>query len=116
LKTVECLYLTKGKRKRAKDFVNSLDPWTRRKFFNKIELLEEFGHKLPYPHAKYVRDGIFELRFAGKEGKIRVLYFFFHNDKAIFIDEFIKKTQKLPKKILEKAVKDKKMFLKRSEV
>ena len=37
-------------------------------------LLEEFGHKLPEPHAKYLKDGIFELRFSGKEGKIRVLY------------------------------------------
>jgi len=111
LKIVECCYLVKGKRKPAKEFIYSLGFWTQRKFFDKKDLLEEFGHKLPEPHAKYLKDGIFELRFSGKEGKIRVLYFFFHENKAIFTNGFIKKTQKTPKQQLKLAIKDKKNFL-----
>jgi len=111
LKTVECRYLVKGKRKPAKEFIDSLDFWTQRKFFDKKDILEEFGHRLPEPHAKYLKDGIFELRFSGKEGKIRVLYFFFHADTAIFTNGFIKKTKKIPKQQLELAVKARKSFL-----
>ena len=108
---MECLYLVKGKRKPAKEFIDSLDYWTQRKFFGKKELLEAYGHKLPQPHAKYIKDGIFELRLEGKEGQIRVLYFFFHQDKAIFTNGFIKKTKKTPKNPLEVAIRDRKMFL-----
>jgi len=111
LKRVECLYFKLGKRKPAQEFIDSLDYWTQRGFFNKKDLLEEFGHKLPGPHAKYIKDGIFELRFTGTEGRIRVLYFFYHQDKAILTNGFIKKTQKIPKGPLEIAVKYKKMFL-----
>ncbi len=89
--------------------------WTQRKFFDKKDLLEEFGHKLPEPHAKYLKDGIFELRFSGREGKIRVLYFFFHKTKAIFINGFIKRTQKIPKQQLKLAIKDRNNFLKNIE-
>lgn len=115
MKVVECSYLVKGKRKPAKEFIDSLDLWTQRKFFDKKDLLEEFGHRLPEPHAKYLTDGIFELRFSGKEGKIRVLYFFFHKNKAIFTNGFIKKTQKTPKQQLRLAIKDRKSFLEKYE-
>lgn len=111
MKAVECSYLVKGKRKPAKEFIDSLDFWTQRRFFDKKDLLEEFGHKLPEPHAKYLKDGIFELRFSGKEGKIRILYFFFHKNTAVFTDGFIKKTQKIPKRLLKVAIKDRKKFL-----
>ena len=115
MKQVECYYLIKNKRQPAKEFINSLDYWTQRKFFSKRELLEAYGHKLPEPHAKYIKDGMFELRFKGKEGQIRVLYFFFHQDKAIFTNGFIKKTQKTPKHPLEIAIKDRKLFLKQKK-
>jgi len=111
LNITEFCYLTKGKRKPAKEFIESLDQWTQRKFFDKKELLEAFGHKLPEPHAKYLKDGIFELRFTGKEGRIRVLYFFFHANRAILTNGFVKKTGKTPNRQLETAIKDRKKFL-----
>ncbi len=80
----------------VKEFVDSLDPKTQRKFFFVVELLKEFGHKLSEPHAKYIDDDIFELRFTGREGAVRVLYFFFHHDKAIFTNGFLKKSNKTP--------------------
>jgi len=74
-------------------------------------LLEEFRHKLPQPHAKYAGDDIFELRFTGKEGGIRILYFFFHRDQVILTNGFIKKTDKLPQREKEVAIERRKLFL-----
>ena len=68
---------------------------------------------MPQPHAKYIGDEIFELRFKGQEGQIRVLYFFFHQDKAIFTNGFIKKSAKLPEKEKVLAIERKKAFLER---
>ncbi len=76
-----------------------------------VKLLEEFGHKLPEPHAKYIGDEIFELRFKGREGAIRVLYFFFHGDKAILTNGFVKKSNKTPGREKLTAIERRKIFL-----
>lgn len=109
---VTCYYFTSESGKSpARDFIDSLDPKSQRKFFFVKSLLEEFGHKLPEPHAKYLGDSIFELRFAGREGTLRVLYFFFHQDKAILTNGFIKKTNKTPEGEKRLALERKKKFL-----
>ena len=111
---VACQYFcSDAGRSHVKEFIDSLDFRTQRKFFFVRALLEEFGHKLPQPHAKYIGDEIFELRFRGREGNIRVLYFFFHQDKAIFTNGFIKKTSKMPKNEKELAIERRKAFLSR---
>ena len=112
MKLVTCYYLEKSGRKPAEDFINDLDYKTQRKFFAKKALLEEFGHMLPEPHAKYIGDSIFELRFKGAEGAIRVLYFFFHKNAAIFTNGFIKKSNKTPKQKIAIAINSRKAFLK----
>jgi hypothetical protein len=56
-----------------KEFIDSLNLRTQQKFFSVVELLEEFGHQLPQPHAKYIGDEIFELRFKGQEGFVESL-------------------------------------------
>ena len=111
---MECCYLTKGKRTPALKFINSLDPWTQRKFFSGRDLLEKFGLKLPSSHKRYVRDGIYELKFKGAEGQIRLLFFFYKN-KAIFTNGFIKKTKRTPKNPLKVAIKDKNNFLEKQK-
>ena len=89
-------YLTEAGKSPAEDFIKSLDPRTRRKFYYVKSLLEAFGHRLPYPHAKYIGDDIFELRFHGPEGHIRTLYFFFSENMAILTNGFVKKSNKTP--------------------
>ncbi len=96
-----------------REFIGSLSYKTQRKFFFVRELLEEFGHRLPQPHAKYIGDEIFELRFKGQEGAIRILYFFFHQDKAVFTNGFIKKMAKTPKTEKALAIQRRTDFLKR---
>jgi len=112
VKRVACYYFyTESNRSPAKEFIDSLDPRSQRKFFFKKELLEAFGHRLPEPHAKYVGDEIFELRFKGPEGQIRILYFFYHQDKAIFTNGFVKKRAKLPANEKAIALQRRQMFL-----
>lgn len=104
-------FCTESGKSQVKDFIDVLDGTTQRKFFFVKGLLEEFGHKLSQPHAKYIGDDIFELRFTGKEGNIRILYFFFHRDKVIFTNGFVKKTSKLPQREKDVAVERRRLFL-----
>ena len=104
-------YITESGKSPVRDFIDSLDSGSQRKFFFVKRLLEEFGHRLPQPHAKYIDDEIFELRFKSQEGHIRVLYFFFHQDKVIFTNGFIKKSAKTPQKEKILAVERRRLFL-----
>ena len=114
-KVTSFYYVTESDKSPVKDFIDSLDFKTQLKFFYVKALLEEFGHRLPEPHAKYIGDEIFELRFKGQEGHVRVLYFFFHQDKVIFTNGFIKKSNRIPKRQKALAVERKKAFLERQE-
>ena len=108
-------YLTGSGKSPVKEFIDSLDFKSQRKFFFVKELLEEFGHKLPFPHAKYIGDSIFELRFKGHEGAVRVLYFFYHEDRVIFTNGFIKKVNKTPKNEINIAIERRTNFLNRQK-
>lgn len=111
---ISCYYYLAGEGKSpVREFIDSLDFKTRRKFFFVKELLEEFGHRLPYPHARYIRNSIFELRFKGHEGSMRILYFFFLQDKVIFTNGFIKKTAKTPQSEIDAAIHRRNEFLER---
>ena len=107
-----CFYFTAESGKSpVEEFIDFLDYKTQRKFFFKKGLLEEFGQRLLYPHAKYIGDDIYELRFEGQEGAIRVLYFFFYRSEVIFTNGFIKKSNKTPVKEKKLAQERRKAFL-----
>ncbi|MBI2167581.1 MAG: type II toxin-antitoxin system RelE/ParE family toxin [Candidatus Omnitrophica bacterium] len=107
---VVCHYFSTGSgRLPVEEFIDSLDMRTRLKFFYVRRLLEEFGHRLPMPHAKRLGEGVFELRFSGREGAIRVLYFF-DRGKAVLTNGFIKKKNKTPKTEIETAVQRRKLY------
>lgn len=103
-------YTTELGKSPVEEFIDSLDSKTQTKFFFKKGLLEEFGPRLPQPHAKHIGNGIYELRFEGKEGAIRVLYFFHKND-IIFTNGFKKKTTKIPQREKALAIERRKLFL-----
>ena len=114
-KIISYYYLAESGKSPVGEFIDSLDFKSQRKFFFVKELLEEFGHLLPFPHAKYIGDSIFELRFKGHEGALRVLYFFYHKDKAIFTNGFIKKTNRTPKSEITIASERRSSFLNRQK-
>ena len=83
-------FVAESGRRPAEEFVKSLNVHSREKFFSVVELLEEFGKGLSFPHAKYIGNEIFELRFESVEGAVRVLYFFFDGEKVVLTNGFIK--------------------------
>ena len=94
-------YRLTNQRVPVRDFIDSLKVTTYRKFIFKKELLEEFGPRLPMPHARHMGGGLYELRFKGEDGAIRILYFFVENKKIIFVHAFKKTSQKTPRNDLE---------------
>jgi len=114
-KVVAKYYVNSTGKKPVYEHICTLDFRTRQKFFDVVELLEDKGHLLPEPHAKYLGDDIFELRFSGVEGAVRVLYFFFHRDSAVLTNGFLKKTPKTPEKEIDSAIARRKDYLERNK-
>ena len=103
-------FLTNSRRSPVEEFLDGLDIRTQRKFLYACSLLEEFGIKLSMPFCKYLKNDIHELRFKGKEGAVRVLYFFIKGNRIIFTNGFLKKTQKAPGKEIKLAIERKQIF------
>ncbi len=76
-------------------------------------MLEEKGPNLPRSFADFLADGIHELRIRLSGNQIRILYFFCYKDFIILTNYFNKKTDKVPKTEIAKAIKYKYDFLKR---
>ena len=96
--TYKCVYfVTDSGRMPAEEFVDSLHSRTQQKCFEVVRLLQIYGKSLPKPHSDFLGDEIYELRFTGIEGNVRILYFFFCENRIVFTNGFIKKQQKAPK-------------------
>lgn len=106
-----CFYFGTGQgRSPVEEFVDSMDEAAQRKFIYKRSMLQEFGPRLPEPHAKNLGSGIFELRFSGRDSDFRMLYFF-DGDRAIFTNAFKKKSQKTPRNEIELAADRRRLYL-----
>lgn len=84
------------------DLLISQDDTSVGKIFKSLELLEKYGSKAHYPHTKHITDGIFELRVLGSKN-IR-MFFVFRNNEALVLHAIIKKTNKIPKRELDKII------------
>lgn len=76
-----------------------------------IELLQQNGTRLNENITKHLEDGIWELR----PGNNRVFYFFFQDNTFVLLHHFRKKTQKTPKREIEKAKRERDDYLFRKE-
>jgi len=76
----------------------------------KIEYLEDVGHNAKRPDADYLRDKIYELRITLSGNKYRILYFFNGQTAIVLAHSLIKKTDKVPDRDIELAIKRKKTF------
>lgn len=83
------------------DFINGLPAQDRARIDLAIRLLEEFGTDLGMPHARPIRDRIWELR----PGGIRLLYFAYINRQFVILHGFRKTTQRTPDRDIETAVR-----------
>ena len=76
-----------------------------------IQLLQENGTRLSENITKYLDDGIWELR----PGNNRVFYFYCKDDTFVLLHAFRKKTQKTPRRELERAKAERDDWLARKE-
>lgn len=76
-----------------------------------IQLLQDNGTRLPENVTKHLGDGIWELR----PGNNRVFYFYFENDTFVLLHQFRKKSQKTPRREIDKAKAERDDYLSRKE-
>ena len=55
------------------------------------------------PHTRAMRGGLFELRIKAAEGIARVFYFTVVDRRIVVLHQFVKKSDKAPRKELETA-------------
>lgn len=83
-------------------WLDSQSGFTRKKCRALLSLLQEFGHQLRRPHADYLRDGVYELRFSAGAVNHRVLYGF-AGQKIVVATHVIQKERKVPNKEIDLA-------------
>ena len=76
-----------------------------------IELLQQNGTRLNDNITKHLENGIWELR----PGNNRVFYFFYENNTFVLLHQFRKKSQKTPKREIEKAKSERIDYFSRKE-
>lgn len=99
-------YKDKNGKEPLKEYLNELRAKTdknSRLNFNKIrdyiKILSEYGTRSGEPFVKHLSDEIWELRPL----RNRILFFAYDGEQFILLSHFIKKTQKTPKREIEKA-------------
>ena len=99
------------------DFILSLPPKHRAKVEREIDLLQDFGINLTYPHTQKIEGekykGLWELRIKFASDISRIFYFLHLDDTYVLLSGFVKKTNKTPKNELDKAIQYKNDFLTR---
>lgn len=73
------------------------------RFLRYAERMEIYGPDLGMPHTRAMGDGLFELRLKAAEGIARVLYCTVVDRRIVMLHQFIKKSEKTPRKELETA-------------
>lgn len=89
-------------------FILKLDTQTQARVLRYLELLEKYGNKLGMPYSKSLHEGLFELRIIGNK-QVRIIYCFY-KDTICLLNAFIKKTNRIPKKEINLAMKRFKML------
>lgn len=86
------------------DFVELLTSQEKKKLQRALALFAE-AEKIPYHYIKYLRDGVYEFRVTSMGNELRTFFTYDGDTIVILFNGFKKKTQKTPKRELEKAIK-----------
>ena len=71
------------------------------RFLRYAERMEVYGPDLGMPHTRAMGAGLFELRLKAAEGIARVFYCTLVGRRIVMLHQFIKKSEKTPRKELE---------------
>lgn len=101
----------------VRDYLLTLDAKMRAKAFSEIELLVKHGSQLKEPYVKPIKGerykGIFELRVKFASDISRIFYFIYHEKTFVLLHGFTKKTEKTPRRELERALRYKEDYERR---
>ena len=75
------------------------------RFLRYAERMELYGPDLGMPHTRAMGSGLFELRLKAAEGIARVFYCALVGRRIVMLHQFIKKSEKTPRKELDIARK-----------
>ena len=104
-------YTNRRGRSPVLDFINGLPVRERAAVRNVLRLLREFGTLLRLPHARPLRDKVWELR----PRNIRLLYFAHTDRRLIVLHGFRKKSNKTPAREISIAIRRMNEFLENEE-
>lgn len=103
----------------VREFFHSLQPKMRAKAFRDIELLNKYGNRLQEPYVKPLRGkqnkGLYELRIKFANDIARVFYFTYHDNTFVLLHGVIKKSMKVPRREIDKALQYMNDYIRRSE-
>ena len=85
-------------------FLDSLEPKLRAKVDRDIAALRDQADMLWEPHSKSMGKGLFELRVRQGNDIARAFYFFFVGRTIVVTNGFVKKSQKAPRREIERAL------------
>lgn len=71
------------------------------RFLRYAERMELYGPDLGMPHTRAMGEGLFELRLKAAEGIARVFYCVVVGRRIVMLHQFIKKSEKTPRRELE---------------
>ena len=92
----------RGKRP-VREFIFLLPKKTREKIWSWIDILSKEGPFLRRPYADKLSGKLYELRIKFASDSIRILYYFFLNDKIVMVHAFRKKDWEIEPKDIELA-------------
>lgn len=75
------------------------------RYLKLTEMMLLHGSNLGLPHTKSLSNGLFELRIKSKEGIARVFYGTKVGKRIIMLHSFVKKSDKIPKNVMDIALK-----------
>jgi phage-related protein len=104
-------YRTEAGRELVREWLKTLSVEEQKHIGKELAKLQ-FYPRWPARTAKFLRDGLWELRVSLKKGEARVLFFEDQNN-LVLVHGFWKKSQTTPKEILNEALKRKANYGKR---
>ena len=75
------------------------------RFLRYAERMEVYGPDLGMPHTRAMGEGLFELRLKAAEGIARVFYCTIVSRRIVMLHQFVKKSNKTPRRELDIARK-----------
>lgn len=87
----------------VREFMDSLPQKLRTKMVGDLIMLKQRNVDLREPYAKHMGKGLFELRISHANDIVRVFYFFYEGRRIVVTNGFVKKTQRTPRRELERA-------------